>query len=336
MKVLVSGSTSQHVNPESNRRSRTFFGLLSEHFSTVEGAEVVRRGCSVHDRADTYSEFDKVIIGVAPFQALGANRSYGALAAIEALWGSDKLVLAVDQPDPSLVTRGLRSTLANRSAVIKPFYRYRSEYEDVATDAGVLERLIAGMTALLEDEWPSTLVPVTPWGDLTAVRTALPAGASGALVPTNVDGTLIKEIRAEGRAPLPVPAGAGWSHEKHADNKWLQALNLSREKTELPVNHRIVVEGQVRDQLSASLGFLHAPVGGEWWWTPRVATSLALGTPVFTDWQQASLVSDAFSVFPSQLEASDPRWAIDARKLAADQLDAYAQAIPGANELGSL
>ena len=323
MRVLVSGMTSQHVNPTSHWRSRNFMGLVVDQLSRVDGLSVDWRGCSVLDAPKTYSEYDKVIIGLAPFQALGANRVYGALAAIGPLWDTEKLILVVDQPDPGLIDRGLRSTLSTEGSFTKPFYRYRHEYSLVNEDLSLRLDLMDAMEYLLFRQWPTTLVPALPWTDVRAIEAKLPDGAAGRVFPVNPDQGLLDEIDLSGEA-LDSARSPVWVHEKHADYKWLQSRNLANPREPLPVNHRIEIESAVHEALLTSAGFLHAPVGGGFWWTPRIATSLALGTPVFTDWERAQGLDPVWGILPSTFESYPER---DRRVVAEKQLLSYRQSI---------
>lgn len=333
MKVLITGSTAQHVNPESHRRSRTFAGLLSDYLKKVHGADVEQRGVSVLDDASAYDQYDLVFVGVSPIQALGSNRAYCALAAIGALWDHRKLVLMVDQPDPNLITRGLHSVYGNHEFLTKKFFSYRYEYPEVVEHFDVRSMLLDTVRKMFVDEWPTTLVPALPWTDVKGIESKLPDGAAGKLVPANFDMVLANEVMDACSGNPPIERLDRWVFEKNTDYKWLQSLHLGFETAELPANHRIEVESVVRNELREATGLLAGLTKGDAWWTPRIATALTLGTPVVTDWKHASALGSSWAMLPSSTE----RLTADERaELAVDQHDAYFDAIDNMTEFDEL
>lgn len=322
MKILVTGSTSQQANPDAHRKSANFTGLLWQALREDPHHEVHWRDPSVTWTAADLREYDRVFVGVAAPLAMGANRAYGALSVAGALWGDTRLSLVVDQPDPDLITRGLRSVLANPDSFTKPFFSYRKEY-DLAREKKTNGRLREALGLLLEDEWPRTVVPGLPWSEPSQIEARLPEGASGKVVTASFDEILLGRFWENGAPAL--PRLRAWAHEKTADYRWLQAQNLGAPLRELPANHRLETDSACAQQLRESMGLLVPPVRGLAWWTPKVAMAVALGAPVFTDWQKSARAGLAWAGLPATHEALGPG---DAAEAAAHQRASFEAVTP--------
>lgn len=326
MRVLITGSTAQQASSESHRRSANFTGLIRDELRADERNEVHWREPSVTWDDDFLGGFDHVIVGVAPPQAMGANRIYGALSVVERMWGDKRLTLVADSPDPNLITRGLRTTLGNWESFTKPFFAYRKEYE-LATEPRHNARLMMSAIRLSTRKWPRTVVPGTPWTNAETVEAALPPGARGMVRTANLDHQLLTRFK---------DPSAGhdwrireWAYEKSPDRKWLVGLALGLPVRELKPNHRVETDTAHAQQLRESVGLLIAPHRGQAWWTPKIAMALAQLTPVFTDWRQSRLVGAEWAGLPGTHEVRTPD---EARDFASEQYVSYAASIPGPSE----
>ena len=322
MKILVTGSTSQHLSELSHSRSSNFFGLLSAYLKkTWPTAKVDWLAPSVGWTKNELSEYDVVLVGLAPPQALGANKMYGAFSVISHLWGSDRLRLVVDQPDVDVLTRGLRSMSTNWGSFTKPFFSYRKEYEEVVESKELRTHLKGAFEALLDDDWPPVIVPAYPWFSAESMELGLPKGAAGRLIGTNFDLEILDRFSDSGEGER----AEVWTFEKHADYKWMQSLNLGFPTEVLPLNHRIETDTKAASMLGSSVGFLASPVGDRSWWTPKLAMALAKKTPVFPPWQETAWLGSSWSILPSTFETLDSG---SRTKVAQEQVESYIDSLP--------
>jgi hypothetical protein len=325
VRILVTGSTSQQSNPDAHKRAANFTGLLFETLRSDERSEVFWKEPSVTWTEADLDEYDHVFVGLAPLMAMGANRVYGALSVVERLWGSRRLTVVLDSPDPDLFTRSLRSTLGNWESFTKAFFSYRKEF-DLARGPEVSDRLRSGAERLMASTWPRTVVPGLPWTEAARIAAALPSGASGRVQTVNLDHLLLRRF---GKERAEVPRLREWAYEKSGDRRWLPSQNLGLPVRELPSNHRIATDPLAVQQLRESVGLLVGPIRGEVWWTPKVAMSLAVLTPVFTDWHQSRLLGAEWTHLPGPHELARPE---EAEELANDQYVSFVNSIPGPSE----
>lgn len=327
MKVLITGSTANQSNPVTHQRATNFAGCLHDAL-VMAGVQVDWQEPSILSGAQDLSQYDKVLVGVASPMALGSNRLYGALTTVASLWGTSKLALFADAPEPNNITRGLESISRNPEAITKDFFKYRKDFEE-ARSPEVQQTLLGACELLRSEEWPTTIVPGFPWSDELQHEKDLPIGAIDKVVMVNVDKMILRKMQKMEFEPQ--EREARWMAEKTADKKWLRSLHLSDPILSLRADHRVDLHPYLYDRLQTATGFLHSPSKrNSLWWTPKLAQSLALKTPVFTKWEESKLLGDEWSVLPSTFEA----FPVDSRMtLAQAQYDSYSNAVPSSGLL---
>lgn len=328
MKVLITGSTANQSNPLTHQRATNFAGCLYDAL-VMAGAQVDWQEPSVLSGKLDLSQYDKVLVGVASPMALGSNRLYGALSIVASLWGTPRLALFADAPEPNNITRGLDSIARNPDAITKDFFKYRKDFS-VAQSPEIRQTILGACELLRSEEWPTTIVPGFPWSDELQYEKDLPVGAIDRVVMVNLDKFIFRKMRDN------VPNETShresrWVAEKTADRKWLRNLHVSSPIYPLKSDHRVDIHPELIHSLRTSTGFLHSPSKrGSLWWTPKLATSLSQKTPVFTKWEESKLLGEEWSVLPSTFEAFPE----EARTvLAQAQYDSYTNTIPSTGVL---
>ena len=322
MKVLLTGSTANQSNPLTHQRATNFAGLLHDVL-VMAGMDVDWSEPSIHSTRSDLDKYDAVLIGVASPMALGSNRVYGALHLMSQMWGDSRLSLFVDAPEPNNITRGLDSIARNPHTITKDFFSYRKDFS-AATEPRGKSSVLNACTLLRTEEWPQTIVPGFPWQDELQHEKDLPVGAMDKIVMVNADKMIFRKM--QGMDFEAQEREARWMAEKTADKKWLRSLHLSDPVLSLRADHRLDLHPYLYNRLQTATGFLHSPSKrGSLWWTPKLAQSLALKTPVFTKWEESKLLGDEWSVLPATFEEfpEDSRAA-----LAQAQYDSYSNAIP--------
>lgn len=168
-KMLVTGGLSRQCNPAKNKRDVMVSWMLAEALRDM-GHEVEHRNPEI---TEDYADFDMVFIGMSALHSLGCNRSYGMLAAYLRTFSEGRCTLYVDDADCAKFMSGLRVMKNDPTKLTKPFYKYRKEY-DVAADPAMHEWLMQGVNFLHDYAWPTTIIPMFPWGDVNAIRNKIP------------------------------------------------------------------------------------------------------------------------------------------------------------------
>lgn len=322
MRIMLTGMTSQQTNPQSHRKSINFAGLLWESLRH-EGHEVYWQDPSVEMSCFDYRRFDHVIVGVSPISALGANRAYGALSAIECLWDKPKLNLLIDAPDPIKMQTSFRAIVDNPDNLTKEFFSYRKEYR-LAIVPSTTERLVNAVKLLDSERWPNTIVPRLPWQSDTSIMNQLPRGAAR-IKPLNLDSLILdKYMNLE-----PREREARWSYEKNSMPRWLGRQNVSLPAQELPSTFRVETNTETVRQLSTAIGFLAWPSKSGTWWSPKIPMAVSQMTPVFQDWKETQWLGRGWTSLPGSFEQLSPA---AQRTLAEDQYESYSAAVPSSED----
>lgn len=168
-RYLVTGLVSRHANPRKNKRDVLVSWLLAEALRDL-GHEVEHRNPTI---GESYEEFDHVFLGLAALHSVGANRTYGWLAAYLKTFADGRVTFFVDDTDTAKVLSGLRVMNSDPAKLVKPYYVYRLEYQ-TAVQPAVHEWLTQGVSNLHDYAWPRVIVPLFPWGDVEHFKRRLP------------------------------------------------------------------------------------------------------------------------------------------------------------------
>lgn len=310
--------TAAQTNPVNHERSPNFPGLLAEFLGEEES--VMWREPSVAWGDDYLSQFDLVIVGVAPITGLGANRAYGALSILERMWDDSRLRLLVDAPDPIQMKNAYKAIVDNPDSLVKEFYSYRKEYREVNGDPLLRERLLQAVERMSSAPWPETIVPHLPWQSRSHFERQLPLAHR--LRMLNLD-ELLFDRYSNWQTQLRMDR---WAYEKGSHPSWLRRQQVSWPVDALPKTHRKPTWQDTMTMLAGSEGCLIAPSKSGTWWSPRYAMSLAVRTPVFTDWHETQFLSSAWTHLPATFEQMTPD---ERNDLADEQFATYTKATEG-------
>jgi hypothetical protein len=323
--ILLTGMTGPQASVRLGDRNTTFAGLIRTALEE-QGHTVTWTPASVEWDAEHLSQYDTVLVGVAPVTSLSANYAYGALAVLHRLWDDPRLRLFIDAPDVRQIQTSLQAAVSNEHSLFKPFYKARREYQVVSDSAEFMTYVWGACRALLAEQWPVTLYPELPWNNLVSeLEKVLPEGARGRLEPLNLD-SLIRVDSAEVAAPT--------DHRWVVDafqTQWAKSNISTLTVPAAPMKwHKGWTDLQVRWQLTAAVGALISPqkTGGTWW-SPYYIQALKLGVPVATYWQDSVRLGQPWSLLAASIEVLDA----EARQGLADaQLALYSNNIPTAEQ----
>lgn len=297
MNILLTGCTAAQVSEKKNSRATTFTGLL--HRALAKNSHnVTWIEPSVSLSRDYISEFDSVLVGLAPPTSTAAHRLYGALSVIDHARHEGTLRLFIDAPEPKKIWAGIRSIYNNPENLVKDFYSKRSEYTK-AKSPEVFERIMSAVTYLYTNRWPNTLFPTLPWVSFSSVASYIPATDQKNLVGLSFDHYLYERTRN-----LPESTTRDFWVADSYNTTWVKA---QEKLVQLPVKplkaSRWEPESKSLERLSNAIGCLATVYkNGDPWWSPSIAQSLALGTPVVSDWLLTSMLGPSWSVLPSSVE----------------------------------
>jgi hypothetical protein len=296
LKILLTGMTSQHTNPDTHRKRVNFSGLIRDALRSTED-EVYWQDPSVLWEDDYLAQFDAAIVGISPLSSLGANRCYGALNVILRLWSSGRLTLLVDAPDAVKIETSCQAVVDHPGNLVKPFFTNRKEYR-LAREKEHLDHLYTAAYLLRTQPWPRTIYPELPWHSTSVVTNQLRNTRFSELTGVNLDAFLFDRWS---ESPG-VSRSRWWAYEANSSPRWLERQHVCWRIDELPNTHRVPTNDETIQQLRASRGTLIAPSKSGTWWSPRYAMSLSQGTPVFSEWQETRPLHEAWGVLPTGFE----------------------------------
>lgn len=307
MKILITGMSANQTNPLSRERTVNFAGMMYEQL-TDAGISVVWQDPELDLDVSGY---DRILIGLVSPLALGASKSYGALALVERLWDDPRLVLYLDAPDPNTITRGLLTISRSPQTLTKEFFSARANYATVVRDIKVRSQVYGATDKLLNQPWPKTLVPAFPWTSVESIARELPPNAANQELNTlNITLVNLDRLVMDKQVLLSDASDIRWDKwyfERGGNKSWLRKNKGSHPIYSLKSNYREDLREYYPTNLSKSTGFLHAPCRRDLiWWTPQVAISLSQNTPVVTG-SAAKALGDQWSMGTKTIEMLLPK-----------------------------
>lgn len=324
MKVLICGMTASQSSYSLSRRNASFAGMLND--ALVESSvEVVWADPAVSWTAKHFDEYDSVLVGVAPVLSMTANKAYGVLAAIETLYGSKKLRLFVDAPEPSKIHASLRSIEKDNSRLTKQLYSMRKEYKEIMKNAKAKDKVIRGASLLLSEKWPTTIYPALPIDQKVSDSSGIPESMGSSFSGVNLDSMLVKQNMS-----INTNRQKYWVIDS-PKTKWCAGVleHLMYPSTAAREN-RTWTDAHVQDNIASSLGVIIGPHDDKLlWWSSRFAQAMNTLTPVATEWRLASKIGEAWNHLASGLEQMS---VLDRYEIAVAQRDQYMNSVPGTYE----
>lgn len=324
MKVLVTGSTAQQASRVHAERTPTFSNLLVRSFQDA-GVEAVLSSPKLGWDDDFLSEFDLVIVGIAPTTSISANKIYPALITAEKCRNIGNLALLIDAPESFKLPPSFRAW-QDMDKTLKSFYDRRKNYSEVAQDENLQAQLKSFISYLCEDPWPTTFFPTYPWSTKDYLVKNLPNLDSESLVGVNVDTYVLLQPP---KVKNFYASDEYWTCDSMSPFGKEQQKLLS--KPVLPTKATIwESENETLTRIRESLGTLIATYRwGESWWSPVLSQSLSQGVPVVHDWRACGYLGEEWTNLASTVENMSLS---EREELAYSQKQSYLNNLPSQEE----
>jgi len=316
-KVLITGMTSSHTAQSANKRALSFAGVVQCVLDGL-GHDVTMGDPNINYTAADLSNYDSIIVGVAPITSLSANKAYGALNLIDVALSTNKLTILLDAPQPTQVVSSLRAIESRPENLTKDFYKSRKAYRE-ACIPDVQARLLSTVSTLLYDEWPTTIYPALPWETPNAFN-KLPGNITKSFQGINLDSHLITEKKPSAtQSHL-----AQWAADSPY-SVWTRRTGATILNDIVPMRkNKGTTDDQADEVMLSSIGSLISPHRDGTWWTYRYAQSMSNLTPVATEWRDSRVLGNSWSLLASSIEQMSVE---DRAKLANEQRSSYLSAI---------
>jgi len=315
VKILLSGMTAQQSSQKLSAKNTTFAGMIASALSS-SGIDVVWQDPQMVWTVKDVAEYDAVLLGVAPVLSLTASKSYGILSLIYNMYGSTKLTLFVDAPEPARIHASLRAVERNNDQLFKDLYSLRPGFR-TANKKSVLR----GADILLRKSWPKTIYPALPIDQSIFSSPGIPENMGSSFVGVNIDALSITN-----KTSIHSTKSNYWV----ADNlktKWMS--DVSRHlmyPARLAKQSKAWTDAQVEENIATSVGLLSGLADDKLlWWSPRIVQALNACVPVATEWRLASRIGNAWNHLAAGIEEMS---IIDRHELAVTQRDQYLSTIP--------
>ena len=320
-KVLVTGMTSPQSSKKLNAKSLSFAGAASQILEK-SGHRVEWGAPNVNFLRKDYDKYDAFLVGIAPALSVTANRAYGVLSFIDAFREDERLKFFVDSPNISSIAANLRAIDKDKTRLFTTFYALRKEYEAVIINMKVKNAVLSAVEFLNSEEWPSTIIPVTPWSSAESFSSALSENAAKFVSTICVDSFFIEpSLRLF-----------------HGDRSRTWLLNTDKTKWIESTLHSLTLphssmkkkrsddDESVFKRMQSSFGALISPEdNGSISWSHRWAQALNAGAPVASDWKITSSIGPAWSHLAAGIEEMSE---IDRYELSVLQRQEYTSSIP--------
>ena len=327
MRILITGATAPQASEKTAQRIPTFASMLAKELSAEGGHEVDFLEPSFSFEKTFLSEYDIVLVGVAPPTSLSANKVYPAFAIANRAKELGNLALFIDAPEPFKIPASLKSCYLNISDLQKDFYSRRKEYKTFTSNPELAKEVYDFIEFLYRRPWPVTLYPALPWSEAGAITSAIPNISEKRLYGINLDHQTFNNTS------LPSLDGLDSNYwvADQPSTKWTKSIALTLNNRVSPIRQSKWDSAEAIEQnILGSTGTLISVYrSSEPWWTPFVAKSVALGTPVVTDWRYSSVVDGTWGFLASTIEEMSPK---QREGLALQQAETYRNSITPARK----
>lgn len=297
MKILITGCTAQQASSRTASRVPTFASMMAEAL-TRDGNEVDFVEPSFALNKHYLSEYELVLVGIAPPTSLSANKIYPAFAMANRARELGNLAVFIDAPDPYKIPASIKSCYLNISDLHKDFYSRRKEYRLFASNKEMSEEVYQFIEYLNRNVWPTTFYPALPWSHPSAITSVIPNIESENLFGVNLDYQIFEESQE-----TPIEGSSDFWVADYPRSRWTGLLSAGLQSPVKPIREKWDSREQISQNIKNSVGALvsvHRSM--EPWWSPFVAMSLSLDRPVATDWRYSSEIGNPWSILASTIE----------------------------------
>lgn len=290
MRVLIIGSNARTGSARYSERFVTFAGMIKQAHA-LAGDDVYIREWD----PDIFREgWGRVYLGLSSPAYIGSDRIFGMLLALAELrdgpYHDPRLRFFIDDPDLRVLRNAITSVASDPSKLFVPYNARRKHYRAVVENdrrRKMIERALHLLSAV-DLEWPTTYIPVFPWGSevelskqlLPGQRESVRGFDPTALVPI---GALLDAADETPVSSTLVPRDPFWLAESPKNDPWTKSTNVRA-----PILSVNVGSDAARISLyRRAIGVLEAPlsVSGSGWWSPRMLMAAYAKTYYATNWR---------------------------------------------------
>jgi hypothetical protein len=318
-KVLVTGATASQYSREAHDRSTRFGGLLSDALQNC-GVSVDVKSMGIESSSKDLTDYDSVLVGMAPITSLSSNKMYTALHTFMNAYEDGKAKVFFDAPEPHLVYQSFKSVLNNPAILSKNLYAKREGYEKVSTDVILNKKILSTIEFLLDGDY-DIIVPSVPYYEASRENYGIPLGKSGQFYALNFDSKFKDDFNI-----LLGEQAKYWSAE-NISSKWSRNISKTIAKPVLGIKRSSYdTNKDYVSRFQHSYGYLLETYKNSTpWWSPNIMLSLSCGAPVFSDWRHTGSLGTTWSGLPHSVEelTHEERYA-----LSVGQKESYLKSAP--------
>lgn len=293
-KVLITGATSSQSSGDAHKRSARFAGLVNSAFNFC-GYQSVMKSVSVAHKTQDLDEYSLVIVGMAPFTSMSANKIYPALNTLSLAAEQNKAVVLLDAPEPHLVFQSFKSVLANPDIFLKELYAGREGYVNVHSDKKLQKRLLSTIDFVVSGDY-EVVVPSLPYFNGSRDIYGIPGTKT--LHQLNFDGLFVDR-----KFDVLNKESKFWLAES-ASNRWARDIAKTLSKPTLNVRRtQYDTESDYISRMQKAYGYLlNTYKNSTPWWSANIVLALSCGVPVFSDWRHTGSLGMSWSGLPYTVE----------------------------------
>lgn len=322
MKILITGCTAQQASSKTALRTPTFSTLIAQALKDG-GSSVSIMEPSIYMTKEALQEYDAVLVGLAPPTSLSANKIYPAFSVASKAKDIGNLILYLDAPEQYKLQSSLKSCYLNMSDLQKDFYNRRRNYSDLVSDPDLKQEVYGFIEFLYNEKWPTTLYPSFPWMSYKAISQVILNTDSTVLAPINVDAYLLRQPYVSSDFSI---TKEYWTCDA-IKTEWSKSI-IKTLKYDVASTRESRWENfeDTQHRIRKSIGTLVSVYrSNDPWWSPALAQSLSVGTPVVTDWRQSSILGQEWTHLASSVEDMNQSQRFE---LAVAQKESYLKTIP--------
>lgn len=312
--------TAQQYSSTVATKSLSFAGIVASALNE-SGCSVDIAEPSVLWTDEFLSQYEKVLVGVAPPLSVAANGAYGALSTISRMNNDRKLALFVDAPEPWKIFANLRAIMKDETTLFRAFYSKRKGYKEVTGKKATRSAVLKAVAALDSNQWPTTLFPALPWNSDPTEFPGVPETASASMIPVFVDSMIISKEMNFNSSRL-----RRWIIENDS-TRWAKNTIKTLATPSVSVKEqKIRTSADLHSAMNSSIGAIIGPHGDKMtWWSTAYSHAINACTPVATDWRVSGSIGNAWNHLASGIEEMNQ---IDQYELAVTQKIQYLESIP--------
>lgn len=324
MKILITGMTATQVNSQKRIVKYTSYPEIYGRCLEKAGHKVTFRPVIV---GEDLREYDRVIIGLAPVNALNAKHMFGALWALHLLH-KDEVRGAIQMDDWAyrMVFSGARSMSKDFNKRLYDKNVLTRDHKELVKNTSRFKKAIETVITNIGDKFFSNvqiISPLLPNGDHMRILAGTPLTLSS-LIPVNVlSGCDWSHWEEQSKNWNPVKRRRVWIHAALPSNKgFAERIKASSwavehygptavDKKKLPEHQLIQKYWEVNGLIA--MPYYHA---GSGWCRARFVHAAAMGAVMACDKREGEVIGPSYTMTMNEIEKLKP---VQLRELATSQ-----------------